>query len=218
MKNDDPKAGIPLTVQDGLIAGTPGSVTIIGLDDQLPVFDAISQAGNTFLTSNGAWSCLNGAMGPDTSNKVLIAQVTTNGVMSFELNIQLGTPEGGTEQFVAKDPTGQETQLAGLTYKSSENTSGIDQPFDASSIQNNVSVFPNPTTGMLTLNVIIHSYNSANYYRIYDAIGKTILTKNIENPSGNFIDKIDMVTLPNGLYFIEFSIDGYKSTSKLLKN
>ena len=48
---------------------------------------------------------------------VLIAQLTTNGKLSFELNLQIGTPTGGTIQFVAKNPEGNELKFKQLTYK-----------------------------------------------------------------------------------------------------
>ena len=52
LKNNDPKMGIPLTTQDGMIAGTPGTVTFVGLSSELDVFDATSQFGNSFTTNN----------------------------------------------------------------------------------------------------------------------------------------------------------------------
>ncbi len=123
LKNNDPAAGIALTSQDGLIAGTPyTNITILGLD--LSAIDATSQAGKIITTNGGAWSCMEGVSGstpgavgldPQT-NRVLIGQFTTEGVFSFELNIQLGTPTGGTEQYVAKNPIGNEFKHQGLIY------------------------------------------------------------------------------------------------------
>ncbi|MFZ4583255.1 MAG: T9SS type A sorting domain-containing protein [Paludibacter sp.] len=215
--NDDPMAGIPLTIQDGFIAGTPGSYASIGIDNELGVFDATSQAGNSFVTNNGAWSCISGAVGPDTTNKVLIAQITTEGELTFELNIQIGKPDGGTEQFVAKDPTGNETQLNSLTYNSV--FAGLAQPI----VQNNtntdkVSVFPNPSNGAFSLQIISDSYNAENHYTIYTIVGAVILRKRIKNGSGDFIDKIDLSAYPNGMYLIEVLLNGHKSIRKLIKN
>jgi hypothetical protein len=218
LQNNDPVAGIPLTIQDGLLAGTPGTFTALGIDNELTVFDAISQAGNSFLTVNGAWSCLNGAVGPDNNNKVLIAQITTDGVMSFELNIQLGTPDGGTEQYVARNPVGLETKLDCLTFNSSVNT-GIENPFEKGQGNSNiVSAFPNPTNGKFSLTIYLNGNSSDNHYTLYNAIGKVILMKNIENASGNYTDHVDLSNNPKGLYFIEVSIAGKKSTCKIMKN
>ena len=118
LQNADPLAGIPLTTQDGIYAGTPEAVTFVGITtNDLHVFDATSQAGNLFTTSNGSWAALNGALGPvPATNRVLIAQLTTTGCLSFELNIQIGTPNGGVENYVAKNPVGNEILLPSLTY------------------------------------------------------------------------------------------------------
>ncbi len=217
LQNADPLAGIPLTDQDGLIAGTPGSMITLGIDNEIGVFDAVSQAGNSFIVHDGVWSCLSGATGPDTTNKVLIAQITTDGELSFELNIQVGTPEGGTEQFVAKNPVGLETQLAGLTYNSLY--AGIESPLKKTKRTDAiVSVFPNPTWGDFSLNVKTENHNAVGQYTIYDLLGNIVLRKNIENTSGDFTDKVDLGASPKGMYFIEVIIDGKKSTQKLIRN
>jgi hypothetical protein len=121
LQNADASAGIPLTSRDGLLAGTPQEVTTVGFtvtDPALEVFNATSEAGNLFTTSNGSWAALNGAVGPTASNRVLIAQMTTDGVFTFQLNIQIGTPTGGTQNYVAKNPVGNEIQLPSLTFSS----------------------------------------------------------------------------------------------------
>lgn len=114
LQNNDAAAGIPLTVQDGLIAGTPGTVTLVGIEDSILVFDNQNDGTNgpLFTTYNGSWACLGGCKGPDTvDNKVLIAQITTDGILTFELNIQIGTPSGGIQRFVARNPVGNEIML-----------------------------------------------------------------------------------------------------------
>jgi hypothetical protein len=217
LQNNDPMAGIPLTDQDGFIAGSPCSLLTLGIDNEITVFDAISQAGNTFTTNDGVWSCLSGAVGPDTTNKVLIAQITTDGELSFELNIQIGTPDGGTEQYVAKDPTGLETQLPCLTYNSL--FAGIDQPLTKINKKVDlVSVFPNPTSGKFSLEIKSENNNPTNHYKIYDLVGNVVLKKNLGSFSGIITDKIDISEYPAGMYFIEVSIGGNKSTIKLIKN
>jgi hypothetical protein len=111
--NEDPLAGIPLTVSDGLTTGTVPMVTVIGMD--LSVLDNVN-AGPAVVTSSGAWSVLDGVQGPTADNIVLIAQITTNGELSFKLNIQLGVPLGGTEQYVSSTAVGDEQFFAGLCY------------------------------------------------------------------------------------------------------
>jgi hypothetical protein len=216
LQNADALAGIPLSVQDGFKLGTPGTFSKIEADaSAFDVLDATSQMGNLFNITNGAWGCNEGAVGYDTTNKVLIAQITTDGDFSFELNLQLGTPSGGTEQFVSKNPVNNETMFPGLTY-TSINT-GLSKPLENHSITDIVSVFPNPTNGNFSVNVKSENANSNNQLTIYNVVGKVIVKKNLENTSGNFSDKIDLSAYPNGMYFIEVSVDGKKSTSKLIK-
>ena len=115
LQNNAAQAGIPLTTQDGMIAGTVPSTITLGLDGIIEVFGDGSANGNTFLVTNGAWSCLSGAAGLDPiTNKVLIAQITTDGIFHFELNIQIGTPSLGTENYVASNPTGVELTIPSL--------------------------------------------------------------------------------------------------------
>lgn len=116
LQNNDTAAGIPLTTQDGMIAGIVPAFTSIGFTNETDVFNDGSANGNTFTTNNGAWSCLSGSQGPTSSNRVLIAQITTDGEFHFELNIQIGTPSGGSEKYVAQNPTGSEIKLESLTY------------------------------------------------------------------------------------------------------
>ena len=75
--------------------------------------------GPVFSTWNGSWASLNGSIGPDSiDNKVLIAQITTDGIFSFELNIQIGTPTGGVQNFVAVNPVANEIVIPSLIYNS----------------------------------------------------------------------------------------------------
>jgi hypothetical protein len=123
LQNNDAAAGIPLTVQDGLITGSPEDVTVVGIDPEVLMLGADNLVGNLFSMSNGSWAALNGASGPTAANKVLIAQMTTNGIFSFKLNIQIGTPAGGVQQYVAENPAAGQIQLPGLIYSSLSNLS-----------------------------------------------------------------------------------------------
>jgi len=59
---------------------------------------------------------LDGAQGPTIENKILIAQITTDGLFSFSLNIQLGTPDGNVEQYVSSTPIGNEQFFNALNF------------------------------------------------------------------------------------------------------
>jgi hypothetical protein len=115
-KSDDNNGSLitkkSLDKADGLIVGNVPAVAYFGLD--LSFFN--TPKANTFLTNNGSWATFGGIKGPTPDNKILIAQLTTDGKLSFELNIQIGTPNGATQQYVAKDPQGNEIKFKGLTY------------------------------------------------------------------------------------------------------
>jgi hypothetical protein len=214
LMNDNTFAGIPLTSQDGLIAGTPGSFGVLGIDSAVAVFDAISQFGNSFSTTNGAWYCLNGAIGPDTSiNRVLIAQITTDGIFTFELNVQIGTPSGDLEKYVARNPLGSEIQFDRLSYNSELDT--YVKP--VSEKESLFTIFPNPSNGISTLNINSLDNKFNNYYTIYDLIGNIILSKKIESISGQYSEKIDLTSKANGFYILTVSLNGERSTCKLIK-
>jgi hypothetical protein len=124
LANNDPIAGIPLTTQDGIYAGTTPSVTVLGFTPaQLNVIDATSNVGNLISTFNASWAVLGGSTGPIPSvNKILIGQFTTDGTFSFKLNIQIGTPTPGVSQnFVAENATGSEILFPGLIYPAQSN-------------------------------------------------------------------------------------------------
>lgn len=96
--NDAVAAGIPLTSADGLIdLGTaPGTINSVG---NLP--DCFEPGGsNSFSDENVAWAVLGGVSGPTESNRVLIGQFTTDGDLSFCLNLAMRIPDS----LVCSDP------------------------------------------------------------------------------------------------------------------
>ena len=118
LQNNDPSAGIPLTLQDGLIAGIPEDLTVVGMEPDLVQLDATNAVGGLIATTNGSWASLNGSTGPTPANQVLIAQLTTDGTFSFKLNIQIGTPNGEVQNYVADNPGANEIYMPQLTYSS----------------------------------------------------------------------------------------------------
>jgi hypothetical protein len=114
--------GIPVSLKDGLMESENiPRPTFFKIDSAAAVFNN-SQKGGYFYTDNGAWACLGaGSVGPDslTTNRVLIAQITTDGEFSFELNIQIGTPITGVSQkYVARNPVNNEILLPSLIFNS----------------------------------------------------------------------------------------------------
>ena len=108
-----------LSLKDGFIKGSQmPRPTFFAIDEQVEIFGN-NKSGSSFVLTNGAWACLAGSVGPDslTTNRVLIAQMTTDGDFSFELNIQIGTPLPGVSQrFVARNPAEGEFSMPSLIY------------------------------------------------------------------------------------------------------
>lgn len=221
LQNNDPLAGIPLTSQDGLIAvagRTPEAVTAVGITTEMAMFDNQNDGTNgpVFSTWNGSWASLNGSIGPDSiDNKVLIAQMTTDGNFSFELNIQIGTPTGGVENYVAKNPVGIEILMASLSY------STITSVTENQTAKNStLNVYPNPANDFVTLSVnpAVAGERNDYIYTIYGVTGNLVLQKHLGNITEKHLERIDVSSLSTGLYFIELSINGTKSTNKIVKN
>jgi hypothetical protein len=218
--NNDALAGIALTTRDGLIAGTPApnQVTLVGFSPtELDIFDNTTN-GSLLSTYNATWASLGGSKGPDTvANKVLIGQFTTNGTFSFKLNLQIGTPTGGVENYVAENPVNNEIMLPCLTFNSDSLNVGIPQ------LQNHPAssfvIYPNPATDALTIAINSSDGKSIkSAYRIIDVTGKIILNKEIGMISGKYSEHTDISSLHPGVYFIEVTQDGMTSHKKLIKN
>lgn len=106
LKNNNKQIGMSLLEVDGMKDQ---------LDLIFPTFynmdSAIAGLGTTTNTnlisvSNGAWAAMGkGTQGYDSlQNKVLIAQLTTKGKLTFSLNLLIGRPDGSSEKYVAKNP------------------------------------------------------------------------------------------------------------------
>ncbi len=108
-----------LSLKDGFMKGSQiPRPTFFAIDEQVEIFGN-NKSGSSFVLTNGAWACLGGSVGPDslTTNRVLIAQMTTDGDFSFELNIQIGSPLLGVPQrFVARNPVEGEFSIPSLIY------------------------------------------------------------------------------------------------------
>ncbi|MGZ3866266.1 MAG: T9SS type A sorting domain-containing protein [Bacteroidia bacterium] len=218
LQNNDAYAGIPLTTQDGFIAGTPEAVTFVGVANDILVLGDGTTTGSVVATYNGSWASLNGSVGPLANNRVLIAQITTDGTFCFTLNLQLGTPTPGvSENWVASAPVGNEGTHPSLTYCNTP-------PINLSVKQNNTngvnfSVYPNPANNDLTIEINKTSPSANNSYSVYGVDGKVVLSRSIGSvAAGKYQEKVDMSTLSPGMYFVEVVSDGARSTKKVTKN
>lgn len=113
--------GLPINgtnAQDGLVPSSATTYLVpntLGLGSILDVLDQTD--GNSITISNGTIAALGGIVGPTASNRVLIAQFTTNGVLSLAFNVQLvNIASGNAENYVASNPGAGELTHPSLTF------------------------------------------------------------------------------------------------------
>ena len=106
LKNNSKKMGVSLEVVDGMKEQYNLTFpTFYQMDSTIKGLGTITNT-NTISTKNGAWASMGkGSQGADSlSNKILIAQLTTDGKLSYQLNLLIGTPDGKSEKYVAHNP------------------------------------------------------------------------------------------------------------------
>lgn len=214
LTNNDPEAGDPLTVKDGMVAGTPKVVGFIGFDPAGGIFDATSDAGNSFTTNDGSWYILGGATGVDPNkNMVLIGQFTCKGDFGFDINVQIGTPGGGQENYVHENVNLQPGEIFEPTCSYLNSTVSVEDV----KTEKEVKVYPNPMQDKLTLLLDASELNETSSYAIYSIDGKLLIQKNIGYTVNNQMEVIDVSMLSAGQYFIQVSTGNAISTQKIVK-
>lgn len=121
---------IPLRERDGLVRSSNMPFPTFYQMDSCLKFLGSSTKGDSLFVDNGAWAALGkGSVGADstTTNTVLIAQLTTAGMLSFELNLQIATPHGNSVRYVARNPQGKEMTHQDLLFVETTKSSAIDK-------------------------------------------------------------------------------------------
>jgi hypothetical protein len=77
--------------------------------------------GKLFASENFLLGVYGGVKGPTPENRILIAQLTTDGELVFEINIQIAKPGEDAIQFVARQPVGEGIYHEELKFGSIEN-------------------------------------------------------------------------------------------------
>ena len=131
LQNDDIEAGIAIKKRDGIeYVSRINDLIFFGIDqmaNQLFGNQSIQTKGQVFSTINGSWACMGGAIGRDSTNRVLIAQLTTDGELSFELNLQIKKPGEKILNYVARNPIGDEILFPGLIFPNFQEDKSIDK-------------------------------------------------------------------------------------------
>jgi hypothetical protein len=76
-----------------------------------------------------------------------------------------------------------------------------------------ITIYPNPTKGMLTIKVTNVTQSINAQISVCDLNGITVFTKAALNPE----NEIDLSSLPNGFYFMNIIIDGKSVKWKIIK-
>ncbi|MBL7942892.1 MAG: T9SS type A sorting domain-containing protein, partial [Flavobacteriales bacterium] len=216
-----------LVEKDGLVAAEAVStVTTVGID--LSVFGN-ENVGGLFTTNNGAWSVLEGVQGITSDNMVLIAQLTTDGALSFEINLQVGAPGGETYQYVASAPEAGQIQCDKLMYSEvfgcTDNTATnfnpaatIDDCSCTTDIKESVlpalNIFPNPANGVLNITVPA-GFESNPQVSIWDATGK-LVSLNAAFAQSQGIVTLDISSLAAGLYTVNLNSGGHSLMGRVV--
>lgn len=115
--------GVPINgtnAQDGMTLNSPTTYLVpnsLGVGGALEALD--QTPGNSILIDGGAIAALGGIVGPTASNRVMIAQFTVNGDITFALNVQLvNALTGVAENYVSSNPIAGELTHPTLTYNS----------------------------------------------------------------------------------------------------
>ena len=107
------KKSVPLYEVDGMKRSAVLPVPTFFQMDFLSKVIGTTTSEKRIYSDNGAWAALGkGAVGADSlsTNCVLIAQLTTVGELSFELNLLIGAPNGSSQKYVARNPITEESE------------------------------------------------------------------------------------------------------------
>jgi hypothetical protein len=218
LQNAHPQAGIPLTSEDGVIVSATEPVTVVGFfDTDLSVFDDANEAPVPTIVSthDGAWSSLNGSMGPDPAeNIVLIGQFTTDGVFEFELNLQIRNQTTlAVETYVARNPVGNEVKLEELIHIDSLQIESATH--DLIKLNDQVSVFPNPTAGLLSIEIDdqVSMTGYQDLYQLKAMDGSRVSSGKITD----HLTSLDFSNLLPGVYILSLELENkYQFAKKIV--
>jgi len=220
LQNEDPRAGTPIKLKDGMIPAAPTAITRVGLDEALTVFDAVN-AGPTFYATDGSWFNTSGAVGPTPDNRVLIAQVTTNGVLSYALNfLIIRISDSKSFRYVhSNDAPGD---ILCEKCMSPGVPTAINKTYNNSALpgkKTELRIFPNPAADYINIDLGDQLAGQNCRIEIYDIIGNLVLNTGKIGNTGNLLSNIDISSLLDGMYIIKLQTEnGYSTSRRFIKN
>jgi hypothetical protein len=107
--NSTTEMGSPLTATDGLVplSGAPGVPTgfLLSGEDPGTAFGDETVASGFLSNSTRISAAFPGVTGPTADNRVLVAQLTTAGELTFLLNVEVQRPDGSVQKYVSTGDT-----------------------------------------------------------------------------------------------------------------
>jgi len=227
--NEAGEIGAPLTQADGLIEGSIisagsgeiASITSIGFDASI---FGDENSSEPFVLTDGAWAVLGGIVGPTADNRILIAQLTTTGDVTLELNLRVGIPDElqcntsnchenmdfvfqkSAGQLVASIPNDRICSLPEPMVLSIENETFAQEGFQ---------IYPNPSEKQITIALSPNRANQSSY-RIFDIYGRQVQASGASSLV-NGILTLDIADLPVGTYLIQMENEGETATERFVK-
>jgi PKD repeat protein len=80
-----------------------------------------------------------------------------------------------------------------------------------------LELYPNPTNGILNLNISADQFNNASL-SIIDAVGKEIYHQDGLNIDGSYSTSVDLSEQPQGIYFVILKSDNQRASKKIFLN
>ena len=131
------------------------------------------------------------------------------GAGHYGSDVRIMTAQIGPGAAIFNDD-GAYTQSSVFFIRLKETYAGVEENASV----NNLSVYPNPATDMVTFAYRLDVSSNVNV-TVTDVTGKVIITDNFGvQPDGNYTKQLNTSELANGVYFYNLDVDGVVTTTK----
>lgn len=89
---------------------------------------------------------------------------------------------------------------------------GIDPSADLSE---NLSIYPNPSTGIFTVDMILPGTGAPVDLKVYDMTGREVFNRNLQNVNGKRVEVLDLSSFSKGVYQLAIFIEGRRYVRKI---
>jgi chitinase len=208
--------GAELTIPSLIYTSTTNTIT----PNVTPTVSITTPAtATTYSTSNTDATVAIAATAADTDGSIDSVEFFVDGVKvgkdisspyTFTVVSTVGTH---TLTTIASDNKGAHTTSSAVSIIVSRITAIADFTTFASAI----SLYPNPTSDFVTIEINTSKQGVA-AYAIYNVTGSIIATKKLGNITGTYFEKINVSGYTAGQYFIVITLDGFSTAKKLIIN